>query len=69
MYGPRSDVPKRSCRSLMSWTSVSPGVYPHEWFDICASADRHGTRYPETLPVAANASPECPDGSPSAPSR
>jgi hypothetical protein len=24
----------------------------HERFDICASADRHATRYPETLPVA-----------------
>jgi hypothetical protein len=34
----------------MSWTSVSPGVYPHEWFDICASADRHGTRYAGDAP-------------------
>jgi hypothetical protein len=68
-YGPVNGVPSRSWRSLISWTSVSPGSYPHEWFDICASADRHATRYPETRPVAANASAECPNGSPSSLSR
>ena len=32
------------------------GVYPHEWFDICASADRHATTVPEMLHIDAKAS-------------
>jgi hypothetical protein len=53
----------------MSCESVSPGVYPHEWFTICASADRHATTVPEMLPDDAKAAAGWANGSPSALSR